>query len=171
LGFTERKTGKRYTENAAIGKSILFPNSQKRITIQSQTSEYNFRGSPIGEAFIGIIEEDGKETEEIVLSPRFPSFDKMRKGEWVVDIPEHEHRYYTGLQVTKDPGVLAVYAGFILMIAGCFITFFISHQKLYIEVTDDGNSSRIRLFGSANKNKIGMKKKIEKISSQLSNLS
>ncbi len=43
-----------------------------------------------------------------------------------------EQAYYTGLQVTKDPGVWYVYAGFILMILGCWVTFFMSHRSVCI---------------------------------------
>ncbi|HAY40073.1 MAG TPA: cytochrome c biogenesis protein ResB, partial [Desulfobacteraceae bacterium] len=48
----------------------------------------------------------------------------------IFSIAGYNQRYYTGLQVTSDPGVWVVYAGFIMMIIGCFITFFMSHQRL-----------------------------------------
>ena len=39
---------------------------------------------------------------------------------------------YTGLQVTKDPGVWVVYTGFILLCIGPFIAFFGSHKKMWV---------------------------------------
>ncbi len=40
---------------------------------------------------------------------------------------------YTGLQVTKDPGVWVVYTGFILLCIGPLIAFFGSHRKLWVQ--------------------------------------
>ena len=58
-------------------------------------------------------------------------------------------RYYTGLQVTKDPGVWVVYSGFITMILGIIITFFMSHQRLYVEVGLEGKKSKVMVAGTA----------------------
>jgi cytochrome c biogenesis protein len=102
----------------------------------------------------------------------------MRKGKVVISIA-HQHaqtfspdktaekRYYTGLQVTKDPGVWVVYSGFIIMIAGIIITFFMSHQRLCVEVIEKGKKSRVMVAGTANKNKLGMEKKLQKIARHL----
>ena len=76
-------------------------------------------------------------------------------------------RYYTGLEVNKDPGVLVVYSGFVIMIAGCFITFFMSHQQICIAVMRKGKKSDVRVMGMANKNKIGMQRQVEKIAEHL----
>jgi cytochrome c biogenesis protein len=72
--------------------------------------------------------------------------------------------------VTKDPGVWIVYSGFILMIIGFFITSFMSHQQLCIEVIKDGKKSRVMVTGTANKNKLGMERKVKRISEKLANL-
>jgi cytochrome c biogenesis protein len=102
----------------------------------------------------------------------------MRKGDVVISIV-HQHnqtvtpqkatekRYYTGLQVTKDPGVWVVYSGFIIMIVGIIITFFMSHQRLCVEVAQKGKKSRVMVAGTANKNKLGMERKLQKIAGRL----
>jgi cytochrome c biogenesis protein len=91
----------------------------------------------------------------------------MRKGDVVVAIAETETRYYTGLQVTRDPGVWVVYTGFILMIAGCIITFFMSHQQICIEAHIDGKISSVTIRGLANKNKMALQKKIDAIAAEI----
>jgi len=60
-----------------------------------------------------------------------------------------------------------VYTGFILMIVGCFITFFVSHQQLCIEVVQKGKGSRIMVAGISNRNRIAMQNKIKLISKAL----
>ena len=77
-------------------------------------------------------------------------------------------RYYTGLQVTQDPGVWVVYTGFILMLAGCMVTFFMSHQRICIEINPAGKKSRVMVAGTANKHKLGMQRKVEAIAEKLS---
>jgi len=76
-------------------------------------------------------------------------------------------RYYSGLEVNKDPGVWVVYSGFIIMIVGCYITFFMSHQQVCIEVTRKSSKSRVLIMGIANKNKIGMQRRMEKMAERL----
>ena len=76
-------------------------------------------------------------------------------------------RYYTGLQVARDPGVWVVYSGFILMIIGCYITFFMSHRQICVDVTDAGAKSRIMVAGTANKNKLGNERSVKNIARRL----
>ncbi len=56
------------------------------------------------------------------------------------------------------------------MIIGCFVTFFMSHQRLCIEVTGKGNHSMVMVAGTSNKNKMGMQRKIEILSEKLDKL-
>ena len=119
---------------------------------------------------MGILTRKTGDSINILLPLRFPSFDKMRKGEVIIAVASHEHNYFTGLQVTKDPGVWVVYSGFILMIIGCFITFFMSHQRFCIEVSGKKNHSMVMVAGTSNKNKIGMQRKIEIFSEKLGKL-
>jgi cytochrome c biogenesis protein len=63
--------------------------------------------------------------------------------------------YYTGLQVTKDPGVWFVYFGCAMMLIGLYIAFFLSHKKVWIYLSEDGSRSRLQVSGQSNKNQIG----------------
>ena len=76
-------------------------------------------------------------------------------------------RYYTGLQVTKDPGVGIVYSGFVLLLAGCAVAFFMSHQQVCIEVSPMKNKARITVSCRSNKGKPGMRRKAEEIREKL----
>ena len=60
-----------------------------------------------------------------------------------------------------------VYAGFIIMILGCYVSFFMSHQKVAIEVMQSANSSSVRVTGTANRNSLSMQKRIQKIAADL----
>jgi len=91
----------------------------------------------------------------------------MRKGDVFIAVTAQAEKYYTGLQVTRDPGVWVVYTGFMLMLAGCFITFFMSHQQLMVEVESIKGETRIGVSGTANKNKLGMDDTVGKLAQLL----
>jgi cytochrome c biogenesis protein len=178
LTFTIASSGMVYKRKAEIGKPIDIPEGKGKFVLMEFKPSADFMGQNIGEALVGILTPVEGEPEQVLLPIHFPNFDKMRRGAVVISIA-HQHaqtfspekiaekRYYTGLQVTKDPGVWVVYSGFIIMIAGIIITFFMSHQRLCVEVVEKGKESRVMVAGTANKNKLGMEKKLEKIARQL----
>jgi len=167
LKFTIQESGISYIKKLLIGQQINIPEGLGAFGLKGFTKSADFRGHALGEAFIGVIEPASGKSNEIILPLRFPSFDKMRKGEVLVSVEEYKEKYYTGLQVTKDPGVWVVYSGFIFMIAGCFITFFMSHQRICVEAVKSGKKTKIMIAGTSNKNKIGMENTITGISKKL----
>jgi cytochrome c biogenesis protein len=126
----------------------------------------------IGPALVGTLSRDGAEPEPVMLAVKFPNFDMMRKGNVVISVSpgaiKTEARYYTGLQVTRDPGVWVVYTGFILMILGCMVTFFMSHQQLVVDIQPRGGRSAVMVAGKANKNAIGYTRILDRLSDRLS---
>jgi cytochrome c biogenesis protein len=158
-------------QSIKIGEEIQLPADQGLFKLQGFLPNYDFRGNNLGEAFIGMITfKDAKEIQ-IAIPIKFPTFDKMRKGAFAFVAKDFEQKYYTGLQITKDPGVWYVYLGFILMIIGCWVTFFMSHQSIFIEIEKtDGNGSKISVSGTTNRNNQGMKLKIKKIVTKLKDI-
>jgi len=74
---------------------------------------------------------------------------------------------YTGLQVRKDPGVWIVYLGCIIMAAGLYITFFMSHKRLWVNVADGKGAAKIVIGASANRNRAAFERDIEKLAGLL----
>lgn len=56
-------------------------------------------------------------------------------------------RYYSGFQIVRDPGVPVVWAGFILLMAGLFLSFYFYHRQVWICIEDD----RVIIGGTTNK--------------------
>ncbi len=79
---------------------------------------------------------------------------------------------YTGLQVSKDPGVWLIYLASIIMAFGLYVAFFMSHKKIWIilrpETSGKKGSVRITAGGSASKNRLAFEKEIERIFSKVS---
>jgi len=72
--------------------------------------------------------------------------------------------YSTLLLVTKDPGVLIVYFGCILMICGLATSFLLSHRRLWLRIsTGAKQGSQILLSGTSNKNKPGFERRFQEM--------
>jgi len=69
-------------------------------------------------------------------------------------------REYTGLQVTQDPGVWAVWLGCVLLVGGLLVAFFFSHQRIWILIPK--RKATMVVSGTANKNKMAFEKKFHK---------
>ena len=170
IAFTSANSDLRAEHKISIGQSVELPAGAGRFTARQYLNNYNYRGSRIGETLLGVLDKPGKEPEEVALPLRFPTFDKMRKGEWLIQAEGYDTSYYTGLQVTKDPAVPLVYFGFSLLILGCWVAFFMSHQEIMVDVRPSANSSRIQVFGTTNRNRIGFEIAIGKLGDELSRL-
>ena len=159
-----------YAVPVTVGQPASIPENGGEVLITAFRDTFNFRGHNIGEIFIGKLSPKNGPDIEIVLPLRFPEFDKMRKDQWMISVTDPKYRYYTGLQVTDDPSVWIVYSGFIIMILGCFVTFFTAHQRVCVEVVYKGDRSTVRVSGIANKNKLGMDRKVQQLSKILTRL-
>ena len=159
------------SSNMKIGEEIQLPEDQGLFKLEGFLPHFDFRGHNLGEAFIGKITQKDGNSFQIALPIKFPTFDKMRKGSFAFVVKEFDQKHYTGLQITKDPGIWYVYSGFILMIIGCWVTFFMSHQSYLIKIErNKDNSSKISISGTANRNSQGLKLKIKKIVTKLKDM-
>ncbi|MBU2550911.1 MAG: cytochrome c biogenesis protein ResB [Proteobacteria bacterium] len=92
-----------------------------------------------------------------------PPMAKPGPHPWRIDLTGNQPRYYTGLQVNRDPGVWLVWVGCGLMIVGFFITFFFAHQKLYLGLVAEKNRTRFILAGSTHRNPGSFALKFERL--------
>lgn len=94
---------------------------------------------------------------------RFPKLNPCAFKPYTFFLDGIENKYYTGLQVSKDPGVPIVWAGFLLIIAGLIITFFTSHRRLWIRVLPRNDGCEVSIAGMANKNPVGLERELNEV--------
>ena len=82
--------------------------------------------------------------------------------EFIVNFEGITIQEYTGLQVAKDPGVWVVWIGCALLIVGLIVSFFFSHQRIWVRIPKD-RGKQIVVAGSTSKNRVGFEKVFERL--------
>ena len=102
-------------------------------------------------ARLEVVSKEGRRNSFVVLQA-FPEFDVQRGGEYIFSLVDYKQRYYTGLQVAKDPGVWIVWLGCALLVLGSMVAFFLSHRRIWLTIQPVGNRTGIKLGGTAHRN-------------------
>lgn len=101
------------------------------------------------------------------LLERFPKLNPSTFEPYTFFLEDLESRYYTGLQVTKDPGVPVVWFGCFLLVAGFLLTFLTSHRRFWIRTAADGDLTRVSVAGTSNKNPVGLHRELQRFTREL----
>ncbi len=78
-----------------------------------------------------------------------------------------EEKYYTGLQVNRDPGTHVVGAAAALLIGGLLLVLFSYTRQVWIRIDREGNKVTISVAGSSYKNKAGLEQEVRYLLLQL----
>ena len=92
------------------------------------------------------------DSRSFVVLEAFPEFDAQRGGSYIFSLLDTQQRYYTGLQVAKDPGVWTVWTGCFLLVVGTMVAFFLSHRRIWITLQPVDGKVGVKLGGSAHRN-------------------
>ena len=68
-------------------------------------------------------------------------------------------QWYTGLEVSRDPGVPVVLIGFLMLLAGLSINFFTAHRRIYLKA----GPGSLTVTGIASRNKEGFAEELKRI--------
>lgn len=179
--IADRETGAVATVTAKFKETVELPNGWGKLTFSEYNPAFAFGGRDLGAAASVLLKQPDHEQTMVLLPLRFPNFDRMRNSELFISVTGQktetfkagaapEARFYTGLQVNRDPGVPLVYAGFIFMILGFVVTFFMSHQTVCVDIGAGKQGSSVAVSGNADRNRLGMDNKIRRLAKRLKTL-
>jgi len=95
------------------------------------------------------------------LIKKVPTFNPGLYTPYYFKLNKIEPNYYTGLQLSHDPGVAIVAIGSLFVICGLFITFFSSHKRLWIRVSEQDGKTKISVGAMSNRDPVGLKREVE----------
>jgi ResB protein required for cytochrome c biosynthesis len=78
-------------------------------------------------------------------------------------LEDYEQVYYTGLQLTKDPGMNIIWAGSALLVVGLCIMFYMPHRKLWVVLQEKSGRLEVNVAGMTNRNKLGFERDFHEI--------
>ena len=133
------------------GEIISIPDSDIRIQLMRYVPQIH----SFGEGIQIVLFKPNQEPLALWVLKNFPQIEP--KSDVAITLEEVTSKEYTGLQVAKDPGVWIVWIGSGLMIFGLLVSFFFSHQRIWIRIPK-GSGQEIVLAGSTNKNRVGFEK-------------
>jgi len=145
----KEKTLLRLTE----GETIPIPNSNTQIRLLRYVPQVH----TFGEGAQVVLFKPNQMPQAAWVLKDFSKFNQQRNDDFILTFDGVTSREYTGLQVTKDPGVWIVWLGSGLMILGLIVSFFFSHQRVWVRIPKDPGGE-IVLAGSANKNRVAFEK-------------
>jgi cytochrome c biogenesis protein len=136
------------------GNTSPIPNSNNLIRVlKAEHQVHSF-----GEGVQVVLFKPNQEPRPFWLLKSFPKFDEQRKDEFILTFEGFTEKEYTGLSVTKDPGVNVVYLGcYLLVFWGLVVSFFFSHQRVWVRIPKSPGGE-IVLAGTTNKNRVGFEK-------------
>jgi len=128
-----------------------------------QSDQYKGRGA----AIVAFFNAAGDVVDKAVILDVNPR-SQPRNIPYSLDIVNYTGSYYTGLQVTYDPGVWVVYGGFIIMVLGIFVAFFMVHRRVWARIrTDEKGRAVVTVAGSVNKNRQAFARVFDKFADKL----
>jgi cytochrome c biogenesis protein len=135
------------------GETVSIPNSDSRVQLLRYVPQiHNF-----GEGVQLVLFKPNQEPRAFWVLKDLPKFNPQNNNDFILTFEGVTSKEYTGLQVTKDPGVWIVWIGCSLMILGLIISFFFSHQRVWVRIPKS-SIGEIVLAGSTNKNRVGFEK-------------
>jgi cytochrome c biogenesis protein len=99
-------------------------------------------------------------------------FHGNRLGDFQLEVKEIKTGFVSGLQVNRDPGVWFIWIGASLMLIGFIITFYFSHQQVWLWVRGEKgpkgeDRTEILIGGVAHKNRMAFVRKMEQLTDKV----
>lgn len=151
LTVRERKGGAPVSITARQGEPVKIPGGAMMQVLESTQEVKEFMPGFSGPAARLEVTVPGKAPQAFIVFRDFPDFDTQRGGGQIFTYQGADEKFYTGLQVAKDPGVRIVWLGCTLMVLGIMIAFFMSHKRVWIRTSN----GKVVIGGTASKNPAG----------------
>ncbi len=102
----------------------------------------------------------------------YPDLFEIKSSRYNFELVGYQPKQFTGLQISKDPGVIIVWIGSTMIVVGMTLSSIIYHRRLWVKVVPktDGTGVTVHVGGSSHKNQIDFKKEFRKVEERIQSL-
>jgi cytochrome c biogenesis protein len=164
IGITGKNRKEKITVRAMEGDTFPIMDSNVRVRVLNYAPQIHNFGE--GVQVVLLRPNQPARSYWLLRNGSFPPFDEKKGDDVILSMEALASKEYTGLQVTKDPGVWIVWVGCSLMIFGFIVSFYFSHQRIWVRIPKEGSQKggrEIVLAGSVNRNRIGFEKAFQSL--------
>ena len=164
VGVRNNKTGKETALKLDVMKKVPLPDSNASFAIARFVTDHN----GMGPAVLGVLLEPGRAQHDIFwIFQNGRNINQQQKGGFTFTLNDFSKLYYTGIQVSKDPGVPLVWTGFSLIIIGFMLSLFFAHKRIWLRISGSQDEYEISIAASVSKNRKIFEAKLENLTGNL----
>jgi cytochrome c biogenesis protein len=163
LEVVERASRRGFTLSAQPGVRVEIPGTPNSLVLNRFIPDLQ----GMGPAFQGVLLEGERPVENLVILQNPREFVPQKPGRFEFRIRELQPKYYSGRQVNRDPGVWVVWVGCFLMMAGFYMTFFMSHRRIWVRIMEKRGETLVEMAGSSHRNRVDFEKELDRVGRSL----
>ena len=154
------------TEKKVFSKTVEHANPAVRLAITEQTKPRARTAEARTSAAVAPVQ----------ASPwifyHYPDLFDIQGSKYRFELVGYEPKKFTGLQITKDPGVNIVWTGSTMIVVGITLSSFIYHRRLWVKVIPDdkGQGVVVHIGGNTHKSQIDFNKEFRKLTERIQSL-
>jgi len=147
------------TKNNGTGdETVLKLNMMKKVSLPGSNASFAIARfvtdhGGMGPAVLGVLLEPGKAHDIFWIFQNGRNLNQQQKGYFAFTLQDFSRLYYTGIQVSKDPGVPLVWIGFCLIMMGFILSLFFTHKRIWLRISGSQDKYEISISASVSKNR------------------
>ena len=154
--------------NRTGDETVLKLNMMKKVPLPGSNASFAIaRFVPdhggMGPAVLGVLLEPGKAHDIFWIFQNGRNINPRQKGGFAFTLKGFSRLYYTGIQVSKDPGVPLVWIGFCLIMIGFILSLFFAHKRIWLRISGSHDKYKISIAASVSKNRKIFEEKLEEL--------
>lgn len=100
----------------------------------------------------------------------YPELFDIKGSKYAFELVGYQPKKFTGLQITKDPGVIIVWIGSTMIVVGITLSSFIYHRRLWAKVIPHDSGVTVHLGGTTHKSQIDFQKEFRKLTERITKI-
>jgi len=123
----------------------------------------------LANAGVKVSGDDLSETQSLFLEDAIDALSAIPRygAPFYVELTDFDERQASGLQIARSPGKLLVYPGFLLLLAGIYLLFYIAQRRVWVELsTTDDKRLRILMAGESNRHQAEFEEEFQALTTQ-----